>query len=263
MTAVLDTYLLARREFTQFIRRPARVSSTFIKPLMWLFMFGFGIRSITRSFEVNGVEVSYLHFILPGVMALGVISGSVGAGMSVLRDRQGGFLKEVMVAPVNRGAILVGVALGFGSRGIIQGMAMLGVGALLGMRFGDNIFIVLFTLIAIILILLVTGVTIVAASVSAAWNTEDLLTYSAVASWVSLPLFMLSGIFPISRLPEVLQVLHHFNPIAYSVDAMRQLMMGPELGAFPMWANLLVIGLTMVVALTFGIRVIRQSPDSQ
>ncbi len=264
MAFVLDTYLLAKREFSQFIRRPSRVSSTFIKPLMWLFMFGYGIRSIAgRNFLVNGVEVNYLHFILPGVMALGVLSGSVGAGMSVLRDRQAGFLKEVMVAPVSRAAILVGVALGFGARGIFQGLALLGVAVLLDLRLAGGPIAITLTLLAVVLILLITGVSIVALSVAAAWNTEDLLTYSAIASWVSLPLFMLSGIFPISRLPGWMQVLHHINPIAYSVDAIRQLLMGSELGSFPFWADLVVIGLTVTVAIAFGVRVIRQSPEAQ
>lgn len=259
-TNALAVGLLCKREVVQFLRRPVKIASLFIQPLMWLFLFGFGVRR-GLGVEVQGFD--YVHFILPGILGMKLLYSSSRGGLSVLRDRQGGFLKEVFVSPVNRMSILLGVSLGVVARAVIQGMLLLTVGVLIGIRFGDTAFEIVGTILAVILLMTAVGLGLVMIAIAVAWTADDALTYASASNFVIFPLFLLSGaIYPISRLPTWLSIPIRLNPLTYGVDALRQVILGPTAGAFPLMYDVMVIVGFLMVALSLGARYLRRSADT-
>ncbi len=226
-----DVRVLWAREMMQFYRRPLQVLSLLVGPLIWLFLFGVGIRASISSRTVNGFD--YLHYILPGILGMILLNSSSRGGMSILRDREAGFLREVLVAPVSRFAILMGVGLGRVTRSLIQGALMITVGLFLGVNFGGSAnaiasFVLAFVFLAII------GMSLVSLTIALAWKMGDIQSYAALTAWAVFPLTLMSGgVYPITGLPAWLALPIHLNPLTYGIDALRWAILGAKAATFP------------------------------
>jgi len=254
MSELVAVQQLWVRELKQMFRRPSRMLGFLMQPLMWLFLFGFGVGK-GLGVTVNGTP--YILFILPGILGMKLLYGSSRAGMSVLRDRQGGFLKEVFVAPVRRTSILVGVALGQVSRTLIQGLFLIGAGYLMGLRMG------LGQLLLLLLVMALVGAALVMVGIALAWYSDDPATFATASNFVILPLFLLSGsLFDVSKLPTWFGVLVKLNPLTYCVDALRQIALGPSFANFPLVLDVLIVFGWLLIGLSAGSLILRRASEN-
>ena len=214
-------WVVAYRELLRFIADRSRLVSAFAFPLMFLVVFGAGFSRIIGDL---GGEVSFVQFMYPGIMAMTVIMSSLFAGMSVVWDREFGFLKEVLVAPLSRVGIVIGKAVGGSFAAMVQGTVMLVIAPIIGVTLTPLIILKLLPII-LILSLSLSGIGILVAT-----RMRSQQGFQFVVQLMIFPLIFLSGVFfPIDAVPTWLQVIAKVNPLSYGVDAIRQIFLGPQI----------------------------------
>ena len=197
------------------------------QPHAHLIIFGVGFGSLLR-FGPTGTT-NYINFLAPGILGMTVIFTSMYSAVSIIFDKQFGFLKEILVAPVSRTSIVLGKALGVTTQAAVQGFIILGLSYFLGVTISGTL-----GLAAALALILVTmffvGMGFVEFGISIATRLETIEGYQAVANLLVLPIFFLSGaFFPLTGLPDWMQAIITINPLAYGVDAMRYAMTGLHL----------------------------------
>ncbi len=212
-------YALWLREFKVFLRERSRLVASTFTPLLWLFVIGIGFGSVsTLSSEGS---VGYQKFIFPGIVGMSVIFTSVFFGSYVIWDRKFDFLKSVMVAPVSRGTIFVGKALGGMTSSLIQAAILLFVGALIGIPYTPV------GMVEAIIVVLLLSFTLTSLGLAIGSYMQSLEGFQMIVSFVVFPLFFLSGaLFPIEKLPPWLLILTSIDPVTYGVNAMRTALLG-------------------------------------
>jgi ABC-2 type transport system permease protein len=245
-----DIYSIWLREMTRYARARSRVIISFVQPIVWLILFGVGFSSsLGSSLQFAGsAGTNYLDFLVPGLLGLMAILNSftTSSGISFMVDKQFGFLKEILVAPVSRPSILLGKALGGTTTALIQGLVLVIVAALLGVRISGPLgFPLAFALTAAILFLITMGFSGLGLSIAS--QVENLEGFQLVMVFLALPLFFLSGaLFPVTSLPVWMKVLVDINPLTYAVDALRYAIVG--LHAYPLTLDLsIVVGFFVLV----------------
>ena len=214
-------WVVAYRELLRFIADRSRLVSAFAFPLMFLVVFGAGFSRIIGDL---GGEISFVQFMYPGIMAMTVIMSSLFAGMSVVWDREFGFLKEVLVAPLSRVGIVIGKAVGGSFAAMVQGTVMLVIAPIIGVSLTPLIVLKLLPII-LILSLSLSGIGILVAT-----RMRSQQGFQFVVQLMIFPLIFLSGVFfPIEGVPTWLQIIAKINPLTYGVDAIRQIFLGPQI----------------------------------
>lgn len=206
-------YILALRQLKRYVRARARIIGALGQPLLFLVALGFGFG---RTYEKAGGG-NYIQFLAPGIIAMGILFTSVFSGIEIIWDRQFGFLKETLVAPVSRLQIVLGRNLGGAAVALIQGLIVFLVCFIAGFRI-ENIALLPVTLIFMFLIsVLFTAVGTVIGSI-----LEDLHAFPLIMNFLVMPIFFFSGaLFPVQDLPKALRIAVHFNPLSYGVDGLR------------------------------------------
>ncbi len=206
-------YALWLRQVRRQVRSRARMISSLGQPLLFLLAVGFGFSTI---FEKAG-QGNYLQFLTPGIIAMGILFTSMISGIEIIWDRQFGFLKEMMVAPVSRSVIMLGRTLGGATVAIIQGVFVFLISLAFGFR-PDTLFGLLPAFGFMFLIaFLFTAIGTAIASVM-----NDMQSFPLVMNFVIMPLFFLSGaLFPLDSVPKVLLNVAIINPLSYGVDGLR------------------------------------------
>jgi ABC-2 type transport system permease protein len=213
-------YILWLREMKTFIRAKSRVVGTLVMPLFFLGFLGVGFTGL--SLPGIPTDISYLQYLVPGMIGMTMIFTSMFAGMSVLWDRQFGFLKEIMVTPVSRVSIVIGRIAGGTTTSVIQGVAILVISLLLGFR----IFGVLSILLSIVFMIL-TSVAFIGFGLAIASKMKDMQGFGLIMNFVMFPLLFLSGaLFPIDNLPLAIKAICYLDPLTYGVDGMRGSLIG-------------------------------------
>ena len=213
-------YVMWLREMKRFMRAKSRIIGTLIMPLFFLAFLGFGFGAT----KVAGIPegVSYIQFLIPGILGMNLLFGSTFAGLSVLWDRELGFLKEVMVAPVHRVSVLFGRIAGGITTGIIQAVMILFISILGGFKI-PGVFQFLLALAFMILI----ASTFIGMGLVFASNMKDPQGFNLIVNFLVFPLFLLSGaLYPISNLPSFVRVLSYIDPLTFGVDGMRFALLG-------------------------------------
>jgi ABC-2 type transport system permease protein len=224
-------YTIWFREALRYIRYRSRILSSIVTPLLWLLIFGTGLGSAIRF---GGIAGSYKAFIFPGIIGQTILFTSIFSGVSVIMDRQYGFLKEIMVAPVSRPSIVFGKALGIGTASIIQGVILLLLSFVVGVQMTPVIFIASF------LLMIPISVGLAGVGLLIATFTDSMEGFNLIMSFIVLPMFLLSGaLFPVTGLPSFLQVAVYLDPLTYGVDALRQVIIGQ--GALPLYESTFVV----------------------
>ncbi len=211
MRAVLA---LARREFIRFVRQPQRVVGSIGQPvLFWLFL-GAGF---TGSFRPPGMEgVSYLEFLYPGVLLMLLLFASIFSSITVIEDRDQGFLQSVLVAPVSRLAIVFGKVLGGTLIALAQGLLFLLLAPFLGLPLSPG------GMVLVILFLVLTAFGFTALGFLCAWSIKSTAGFHAIMMVFLMPLWLLSGaLFPIQHVPDWLQVVMVLNPVSHALVLLR------------------------------------------
>ncbi len=202
-----------RRELLRFTRNRTRVLASTFQPLLFLLVLGTGISSMLPS----GAGADYRTFVYPGVMVMAVLFTSLASGMSVVWDREFGFLREMLVAPVRRGSIVVGKCAGGATIATAQGVVILALGGLVHVPYSPIM------ILELIGIMLLVAFSFTALGVLLASRTEQTESFMAVMNLVTMPMFFLSGaMFATRNLPGWLSVLNKLDPVTYAVDPMRR-----------------------------------------
>ena len=241
MTELRGFYTLWLREVKRYLRDRTRIISSFVQPVLWLVVFGAGIgAALAATSQIAGI--GYQTLIFPGIVAQTLLFTAMFMGISVIWDREFGFLKEILVAPVSRFTLFLGKMFGDSTDAIIQVVIVFGVALALGIRFSLTAFLVALPLMLLITLGLVSVGLIIASSIG------SLESFGAIQSFINLPLFFLSGaLFPLtgSNTPEWLRIASRVNPLTYGVDALKQTILGAPYSALqlqPFWVDIGVVG---------------------
>jgi ABC-2 type transport system permease protein len=204
-----------KREMIRFLRDRIRIVTSLAQALVFLFILGTGLSPIVQGGP--GQSFDFRTFMFPGVIAMTVLFTSIFSGVSIVWDREFGFLREMLVAPVRRGAIVTGKCLGGATVATAQAAIMLALAPLVGVPYAPLM------LVAMIAEMALAGFTLTALGVLIASRIQHIQAYQAVVQFFLLPMFFLSGaVFPLNRLPAWLAVLTKIDPLSYVVDPMRR-----------------------------------------
>jgi ABC-2 type transport system permease protein len=220
-------YALWYREFKVFLRERSRIVSSIVNPLLWLLIIGGGLGSAV-SFSGTFKDINYQTFIYPGILIQTAMFSSIFFGVYIVWDKKIDFLKEVLVAPMRRTSIFVGKIIGGSTDTLIQIIILLVIGFAFmksGIMPGLNLNII--SVLVSLAFLLVTTVGLVSIGLILGSQMESFEGFQFISSFLIFPLFFLSGaLFPITNLPPWLSPFIFVNPITYSVDGVRGIMMG-------------------------------------
>jgi ABC-2 type transport system permease protein len=218
MGAFRGLYIIWYREVLRLRRDKARFFGAFAMPMLWLLIFGSGLRGPMGSLAPG---VDFTRFLYPGIIAMTVLMPAFMAGLSVVWDREFGFLKEVLVAPVSRSAVAAGKVLGGATVAMFQGLVVMALSPLLGITLSPLLVLQILPLM-LLLAMAMSGLGTFIAS-----RMKSMEGFQVVMQLIVMPTIFLSGIFfPVSQLPAWLNALVKVNPVTYGVDSIRQLMLG-------------------------------------
>lgn len=207
------TLVVWEREMIRFRRDLARVASSIVQPLLFLFVLGSGLGSLVQA-GAGGVD--FKTFLFPGVLSMSVLFTAAFAGISMVWDREFGFLREMLVAPVSTTAILLGKCLGGASVATIQSVVVLVLAGLVGVPYDPLM------MLEIIALLFIMSFMITALGLVLAARVKQVQSAMPLVQMIITPLMFLSGaLFPLSRLPDWLAVVVHLNPMTYAVEPVR------------------------------------------
>ncbi len=235
-------YIFWLRQLKKYFRSKSRIIGSLGQPILFLLAFGYGFGSV---FQQAG-QGNYLNFLAPGIISMSIIFTAIFSGIEIIWDRQFGFLKETLVAPVSRLNIMIGKTLGGATVATIQGVLVLFISLLFGLELSNWQFIIPIILLMFLIALLFTSLGILIASF-----LEDMQGFQLIMNFLIMPLFFLSGaLFPLNDLPSFLQFITKINPLTYGVDALRFLMI--DNSYFLLSLDILVLSVSTIILLFLG-----------
>ena len=210
-------YVLWLRELKRYLRSRVQLVASLGQPILYLLALGFGLGPVFQR-AGNG---SYLQFMAPGVIGMTVLFSSIFSGLGLLWDRQFGFLKETLVAPVSRLQIMIGRTLGGATVAVMQGLLVTIVCLIAGFR-PAHLATVPMALVFMVLIAVVFS----ALGVAIGSSLQDMQGFQLIMNFLVMPLFFLSGaLFPLGGLPKALAVVTTLDPLSYGIDGMRSVLL--------------------------------------
>lgn len=235
-------YILWLRQLKRYSRSRSRIIGSLGQPILFLFALGFGFGPI---FQKAG-QGSYIQFLTPGIIAMGILFTSIFSGIEIIWDRQFGFLKETLVAPVPRWQIMLGRTLGGSSVAVMQGIIILLISFLAGFKPINWSEILMAFLIMILTASLFTALGTTIASLM-----DDVHGFQLIMNFLIMPLFFLSGaMFPLNNLPLILGWIVKIDPLTYGVDGLRGTLTGIYHFSLPL--DFAVLSLLTVILLSVG-----------
>jgi len=235
-------YILWLRQLKRYFRSKPRVIGSLAQPLLFLVSFGFGFGSIYQK-AGNG---NYMEFLAPGIILMSVLFTALFSGIDVIWDRQFGFLKETLAAPVSRMAIMLGRTLGGATVASIQGIVVFLLTLLVGFR-PQNIVMVL----ASFGIMFLVAVMFTSLGTWIASTMEDMQGFQLIMNFLVMPIFFLSGaLFPTEGMPKFMLLIARINPLSYGVDAIRGTLIG--VSTYGIHLDMVVLLLVTAVFLVCG-----------
>jgi ABC-2 type transport system permease protein len=211
-------YTIWLREFKAFLREKSRIIAMIGQPLLYLLIVGQGIAS---GLSLNHAEeVGYLKFYYPGILGMSVLFTSIFSGVSIIWDREFGFLKEVLVAPVPRWAVALGKILGGATIAMIQSAILIALTPLIGIT--PSAVLVL----ELLFLCFLMSIAVTSLGVAIAARMRSMQGFQMLMNFLVMPLYFLSGaMFPIASAPMWMRFLMTINPLTYGVDAMRNVVL--------------------------------------
>jgi ABC-2 type transport system permease protein len=208
----------------RFWRDRTRLLATFAQPLLYLIIFGTGLSSALSGSTFGGAGApagfSYTQFIFPGIIGMSVLFSSIFAAMSIVWDREFGFLKEVLVAPIDRSAVAIGKALGGATQAMAQGLILLLLAPVVGVK------LTLMSVLTVIPLVFVLAFALSAMGVAIASRMRSMQGFQMVMNFLMMPMFFLSGaLFPLGGLPGWMTFLTRIDPAAYGMDPIRRVLL--------------------------------------
>jgi ABC-2 type transport system permease protein len=219
-------------------------------PFFFLVILGTGFSS---TFQVATLNTRYIDFMMPGIIGMILLFTSMFSGLSVIWDRQFGFLKEIMVAPVSSGCIVLGKALGGSTAALIQAILMLILSLLIGVKIPS-----LSGLMLSLIFMFLTSFPLVTLGIAFACRMDDPHGFQLIMNFLIMPMFLLSGaFFPLDKLPNWLKYASCLNPLTYGVDGLRATLI--EVAQFSIIRDLLVLLIFSVIIFSIASYLFRNS----
>jgi ABC-2 type transport system permease protein len=226
------------REVKRFIRSKSRIVGSLGQPILFLVALGYGLGPV---FAKAG-QGNYLEFLAPGIIGMSIIFSAIFNGMQVIWDRQFGFLKETMVAPVSRLSIMFGRTIGGATVASAQGILVLLIAILAGFHPVSWIGVIPAIIMMFLIALLFSSLGIMVASL-----LKDMQGFQLIMNFLVMPLFFLSGaLFPLNNVPSALLIVAKCDPLSYGVDALRYFLIGSS--TFPLALD---IGVLVIISALF------------
>jgi len=251
MQAVRDTkfidplpiYTMWLRQIKRFLRVRSRIVSSILMPFLFLAFLGLPL-SFMPGFEIGGMK--YLDFMAPGIVGMALLFAGTISGVSVIWDKEFGFLKEVLVAPVNRFSIILGRSLGSMTTAIPQALIIVAIAAAMGVKIsGISGFFLL------IVFMILTSTTFTGVGLIIAAKLSDTEGFMSIMNLIIMPIFFLSGaFFPLQVMPAWVRYIMYIDPLTYGVDGLRGTLV--NLAAFPIWLDFTVLLVLSIVLAGLG-----------
>ncbi len=217
--AINTVYTMWLREMLRFWRSKSRIIGALATPLFFLVILGTGFSS---SFQLQGGGTFNKSYLAPGLIGMSVLFSSLMGGVSIIWDREFGFLKEILIAPVSRFFVALGKAVGGVTTAMIQGILIMVIAWLIGVEY-----VSIPGVLGSIVIMFVMGIGFIGLGIALASRIESHEGFQMVMSFLTMPLVLLSGaFFPISNLPSWLKAFVYANPLTYGVEALRFFLLG-------------------------------------
>jgi len=246
------------RDLIRLKRPPTRIVTGVAQPLLFLFVLGAGLEHLIGTQRAGGVN--YQQYLFPGILAMSVLTSSLFSAIAIVWDREFGFMREMLVAPVSRSTLVFGKALGGGSVAVVQGLILVFAAPIVGVDLTVGSF---FAMVGFLLLLAfaLTSFGIVVAS-----RMQRMESFQMVMALVLQPMIFLSGaIFPLVDLPKWLAVVTRLNPATYGIDAIRRVLL-PNIAPLtifgwvvPLWADALITLAFGTTMLTLAVRLFAQT----
>ena len=235
-------YILWLRELKRYSRSRAQIIASLGQPLLYLLALGFGLGPV---FEKAG-QGSYLQFVAPGVIGMSVLFSSIFSGIGLLWDRQFGFLKETLVAPVPRLHIMIGRTLGGATVSMIQGLLVIGMCILAGFRP-----LHLSSLPLAVMFMALISIVFAALGTTIGSRLQNMQGFQLIMNFLVMPIYFLSGaLYPLNNLPAGLVVATRIDPLTYGIDGLRGAFIG--VSHFGARTDAAVLGVVAAVFLALG-----------
>jgi ABC-2 type transport system permease protein len=240
---VTTIYMLWLRQMKRYVRSRARIVASLGQPLLYLFGLGFGF---SKVYEKAG-QGDYIQFLAPGMIAMTILFTSIFSGIELIFDRQFGFLKEMLVAPVPRLLIMVGRTIGGATVALIQGLIVAVICLLAGFRPS------LSSIPAALLFMLLMAILFTALGTAIASVLSDFQGFQMVMNFLVMPIFFLSGaLFPLNNVPGPMAIIAAIDPLSYGVDGLRSALIGTS--HFGIGIDMLVLSILSVIFMVVGAR---------
>jgi len=235
-------YILWLRQLKRYLRSKSRIIGALGQPLLFLLALGYGFGPI---FQKAG-QGNYINYLAPGIIGMSIIFTSIFSGMEIIWDRQFGFLKETLVAPVSRFNIMLGRTLGGATVATLQGIIVLGISFIAGFRPHGWHLIIPAILVMFLISLLFTALGTMIASL-----LDDMQGFQLIINFLVMPLFFLSGaLFPLQGLPAAMLTVAKLDPLSYGIDALKALLLG--ISHFALATDLAVLAVITFIFLSLG-----------
>ena len=223
MNNLRGVYIIWYRDILRFWHDKMRMISSIVFPLLFLIVFGSGLSS---RMGLLGPGIDFAQFIFPGIIGMTVLMSSFMAGISLVWDREFGFLKEVLVAPISRASVAVGKALGAATVAMLQGIIILLFAPLIGVSLS------VWTVLALLPLMFLLAVSMGSLGILLATRIRSMEAFQAVMQMLMFPMIFLSGVFfPMDGLPVWMSVLVKINPATYGIAPIRQVVLGTSPGS--------------------------------
>ncbi len=266
MNTLRAIYIIWYRDMLRFRRDKARLIASLAQPLLYLLIFGTGLSSALSgaggagggfggSAPAGGAGgLSYTQFIFPGIIGMAVLFSAIFGAMSIVWDREFGFLKEVLVAPIDRSAVAIGKALGGATQAMVQGLVLLLLAPLIGIDLSIGM------VLALIPLTFVLAFSLSSLGVAIASRMKSMQGFQMIMTFLMMPMFFLSGaLFPLQGLPTWMNVLTRLDPAAYGMDPLRRVMLSAALPpevvdrmGLTLFGNVIPVPVEVAILLGFG-----------
>ncbi len=231
-------YTIWLRNIKRFLRSKSRIIGSLGPPLLILFVIGFGLNSVIN---ISG-GTSYVGFLIPGIISMSILFSSIFSGIQIIWDKQFGFLKETLVAPVSRFEIMLGQTLGGATTSFLQGLLIMIISLAIELHTTT-----LTGFLTAFIFMILVGIAFTALGVAIASRMDDMSGFNLIMNFIILPIFALSGaLFPISSLPSWARTVTLFDPLTYGVDGIRYGLLGTS-GINPTLDLVVLVGFTILM----------------
>jgi ABC-2 type transport system permease protein len=239
----LPVYTMWLRQIKRFLRVKSRLVSSILMPFLFLAFLGLPL-SFIPGLKIGGMN--YLDFMAPGIVGMTLLFAGTISGVSVIWDKEFGFLKEVLVAPVNRFSIILGRSLGSMTTAIPQALIVVAIATALGVKISGISGFFLSIVFMILTCATFTGVGLIIAA-----KLTDTEGFMAIMNLIIMPIFFLSGaFFPLQVMPAWVRYIMYIDPLTYGVDGLRGALVGGA--AFPLWLDFTVLLVLSIILAGLG-----------